>query len=236
MEIPEFKTIVAALESRKKEERLLLLAVVIIVLGYGWLVLVSDRMNAGQVQLDRRISALDLQVAQEASRYAEIQRDYQEDPNAFARNRQQELQQQTIDIDERLRELYGQLIQPRQMAEVLTTILQRETTLKLVNLENQPSTLLTSASVGAAVPLVGEAAVGAGESLNTDTGIRVYRHGMNMIFEGDYIETVRYLNSLENLDTSFFWQSLDYEVVDWPIARITLNIFTLSTQSEWIGV
>lgn len=233
---PDFKKLVAAIEARKFEERLVLLVMLLLFIGYGWLVLVSDRFDAGQAQQQNRINVLNAQIAEEANRFADIQRNYDEDPNAFARNRQQELQRQTIVVDEQLRALYGQLIQPRQMAEVLTTILQRETTLRLVSLENQPSSVLASATAGAAVPLVGEVVVGAGNGLDSEGGIQVFRHGLSMVFEGDYVETVRYLRSLENLETSFFWQSLNYEVTSWPLARITLNIFTLSTQEEWIGV
>jgi MSHA biogenesis protein MshJ len=233
---PDFKKFVVAIESRKKEERLVLLGAMLLVIAYGWLVLVLDPINAGQDEDSRRITVLQAQVLEEANRFVDIQRNYTDDPNTFARNRQQELQRQTLEVDEQLRELYGQLIQPREMAEVLTTILQRETTLKLVNLENQSASVMGGASAGAVVPLVGETTVGTQEGLDIDEGILVYRHGLSMVFEGDFIETIRYLRSLENLETSFFWQSMIYEVVEWPKARITLNIFTLSTQEDWIGV
>lgn len=229
---PDIRKLIESLEARKKEERGLLLAMLLIIIGYSWLVFVYDPLNVEQEQLDRQIISLVGQIAQEGNRYFDIQRSYGEDPNAFARNRQRELQQETIAVDARLNEIYGQLIQPRQMAEVLTTILQRETTLRLVNLENQPSSVLVSTTSGTAVPLVGNAVAGIGQ----DGSIQVYRHGLQMVFEGDYVETIRYLRSLENLETSFFWDSLSYEVQEWPVARITLNIFTLSTQEEWIGV
>lgn len=232
----DLKKIVASVESRKPGERAVLLGVVIIVMTYGWLLLVSDPISAEQAGQEQRINTLNAQIAEEANRFADIQRSYTNDPNAFLRNRRQELQQQTFAVDEELRALYGQLIQPRQMAQVLTTILQRETTLKLISLENQPSSVMGSADAGVVTPLVGEAVVGNEEGLDPEEGIRVYRHGLVMVFEGDYIETIRYLRSLENLDTSFFWQTLSYEVSGWPKARITLNIFTLSTQEEWIGV
>lgn len=236
MAIPGLKNFTAALEARKLEERALLLAIVVVVVGYGWLVLVSDRIDARREQLSLQVNSLNGQIAQEANRFSDIQRNYKADPNAFARQRQQALQEQTIAVDEQLRRLYGQLIQPRQMAQVLTSILQRETTLRLVSLENLAPSMLTSASVGAVTPLVGESAVAASEGLDAENGIQVYRHGLRMVFEGNYLETIRYLRSLENLDTTFFWQSLSYNVTEWPKANITLEIFTLSTRQEWIGV
>lgn len=228
------KTIIANIEARKLPERAILLALLLLIIGYLWLVFVYDKLEAGQNALQNRYAALSAQLVEEADRMISIQRNYVADPDAFARNRQQELQQATIEIDNQLRELTGQLILPRQMSQVLTTILQRETTLKLVSLENTPSSVLVSAGSEAIVPLVGQSEFELDQEV--DDQVRVYSHGLNMTFEGDFIETIRYLRSLENLDTSFFWNTLNYQVTTWPRARITLNIFTLSTQRDWIGV
>ncbi len=233
---PDIKKVIASIEARQLGERAILLGVVLLVIGYAWLILVFDRMNANQDELDRRSTILNAQITEEATRYVSIQNNYRSDPNAFARNRQQELQQETIEIDNELRKLYGQLIQPRQMAQVLSTILQRETTLKLVSLENLPSSIMTSANSRTMAPLVGSSAIELAPGESPADQINVFRHGLRMVFEGDYLETVRYLRSLENLESSFFWQSLNYEVTQWPVSRITLDIFTLSTQQEWIGV
>lgn len=236
MNKPDIKKVIASIEARQLGERAILLGVVLLVIGYAWLILVFDRMNANQDELNRRSTILNAQITEEATRYVSIQNNYRSDPNAFARNRQQELQQETIEIDNELRRLYGQLIQPRQMAQVLSTILQRETTLKLVSLENLPSAIMTSANSGTMAPLVGAFVLEIGPGESPADQINVYRHGLRMVFEGDYLETIRYLRSLENLESSFFWQSLNYEVSQWPVSRITLDIFTLSTQQEWIGV
>lgn len=230
------KKLIANIEDRILAERLVILAVVLIIMAYGWLVFVSDNLGESKTQLERQARGLDGRIAEEVNRYADIERNSVADPNASLRNVQQELQLETIRVDEELNQLYGQLIQPRQMAELLTTILQRDTTLRLVSLQNSNPSLLGSAASDAAVPLVGSANVEVNEGADEDNGLQVYRHGLSMTFEGDYLETIRYLRSLESLDTSFFWSALDYEVTNWPIARITLNVFTLSTQEDWIGV
>ncbi len=236
MNKPDIKKVIASIEARQLGERAILLGVVLLVIGYAWLILVFDRMNASQDELNRRSTILNAQITEQATRYVSIQNNYRSDPNAFARNRQQELQQETIEIDNELRRLYGQLIQPRQMAQVLSTILQRETTLKLVTLENLPPSIMTSTNSGTMAPLVGASVIELEPGESPPDQINVFRHGLRMVFEGDYLETIRYLRSLENLESSFFWQSLNYEVTQWPVSRITLDIFTLSTQQEWIGV
>jgi len=113
---PDIKKIVSAIESKKTGEKAILLGVLLLAIGYSWLLLVSDRIDESQAEINRRISVLSAQFVEETNRYSNIERNYRSDPNAFARNKRQELQQETIEVDERLRRLYGQLVQPRQMA------------------------------------------------------------------------------------------------------------------------
>jgi MSHA biogenesis protein MshJ len=108
------------------------------------------------------------------------------------------------------------------MSQVLTTILQRDTSLKLVSLENQPSLALIE---GLATPEGG-----------AGLGVQVFRHGLRMVFVGNYLETIRYLRSLEQLDGNFFWDRLEFNLTTYPDGEISLEIYTLSTERGWIGV
>ncbi len=57
-----------------------------------------------------------------------------------------------------------------------------------------------------------------------------------MELEGGYMSTHRYLKALEDLPWRFFFESIDYEVINYPQARITLTVHSVSTQEAWIGV
>ena len=221
------------LEARSFNERVLLLATLVALLGFVWLELVWDPLSARQVELRREITAVEGRIAQQRAQQLEIENSYSQDPNAFARSRLGQLQNETMEVDARLNELYGQLIPPQEMSLVLTSILQKETSLRLVTLENIAPESMFRASVSP-VPLVGPAPAPVAGSLGE--GMEVYRHGLRMVFEGGFLDTLYFLRSLEELDNNFFWEDLSYSVQEYPTARITLRIFTLSTQQEWIGV
>lgn len=222
----KFNKLVATLDARKPEERVLLLAVVLLVLGLVWLTFVHDVATANLADLQRRTTVLDGQIAAEAVTQADITATYTTDPNAFAVNRIQELRAALLSTDERLDELYGELISPQQMSLVLTSLLQSETSLDLVSLENTaPEMLVTSTA------LVDAAGAVAGSG-----GVDIFKHGLRMVFEGEYLETVRFLRNLERLENSFFWENLDFEVTAYPRATITVDIYTLSSERGWIGV
>ena len=211
------------LDARTLRERLMLLSAVVVVIVYSWFLLVYEAMNAGQVEISRQIQGAMAQINNELTRNQNIRNSYTRDPNAFIRTRITALQQEVESIDAELLALYGELILPQQMAGVLTQILQSETTLKLISFENlPPESLFASENAGAS-----EASNG---------GISVYRHGLRLEFEGDYLETIRFLQRVESLTTSFFWDNLAFHVEKHPNARITLNIFTLSTERGFIGV
>jgi len=120
-----------------------------------------------------------------------------------------------------LSERTQRLIAPEQMVEVLRSMVSGDESLALVGLENQP-----------VEPLIREQS-----SDNADEAIpRVYRHGIEVTLEGDYFAVLAYLRRLEGQPWAFQWQSLAIERIDYPTARATLSLATLSLAEDWIGV
>jgi MSHA biogenesis protein MshJ len=210
------------LNSRRGNERVILLCGGIGLLLMIWLTLVHDVLVAARATEATNITIADGGILAEQNRQTEIRSTYTSDPNTFALTRQRELTEAANTANGRLNQLYGELISPKQMSQVLTTILQRDTSLKLITLENQPPEALVTAAVDV------EAGIGA--------GVQVFRHGMRMVFEGNFLETVAYLRSLEALDGNFFWDRLEFNLVEYPNGEISLDIYTLSTEEGWIGV
>ena len=216
----ELKKIV---DARSLRERIFLFTAVLVVIGYSWVVFVYDSLNAGQEESGRLIANTANQISNELTRNQNIRESYTRDPNAFVRTRIEGLENDLAEVDSALLNLYGELILPQQMAGVLTEILQSETTLRLVSFENLPPQSLLGDEASQVQGLDQEQ-------------INVYRHGLRLEFEGDYLETIRFLRKVEGLETSFFWDNLSFEVVEYPLATISLNIFTLSTARGFIGV
>jgi MSHA biogenesis protein MshJ len=199
-----------------------MLAGLVGVIGLLWMVLVHDPLVAAKATAARNITIAEGLIVEEQNRQEQIRSTYTSDPNNFAVTRQRELRDAATTANTRLNELYGELISPQQMSQMLTTILQRDTSLKLISLENQPSEALIDAAVAP------EGGVG--------LGVQVFRHGLRMVFQGNYLETIRYLRSLEQLDGNFFWDNLEFNLTTYPDGEISLDIYTLSTERGWIGV
>ena len=66
--------------------------------------------------------------------------------------------------------------------------------------------------------------------------LRLYRHGIKIKLQGQYFQLKDYLMQLENLSWKFFWQEFDYQLKAYPVSQLEIEIYSLSTAQEFIGV
>jgi len=118
-------------------------------------------------------------------------------------------------MNERLGGYAAELIDPAEMSRVLQGVLKQQSKLRLIRVRNlSPEPLLASA-----------------EALTTT----FYRHGLEIEFEGSYLDCLEYLQGIEALPWRFYWQFLEIEVLEYPRNRIRIEVSTLSPDEEWIG-
>ncbi|EKE01700.1 MAG: hypothetical protein ACD_21C00072G0023 [uncultured bacterium] len=107
-----------------------------------------------------------------------------------------------------------QLISPQKINEVLQDLLTARSHLVLLQLQNLPPKT----------------------AILPQTNLKVFEHGIIVKFQGNYFSTMNYLQAIEKLGWRIFWDKLEYKVIQYPIAEITLQIHTLSDQGDWIDV
>jgi len=62
-----------------------------------------------------------------------------------------------------------------------------------------------------------------------------YQHTLEVTIQGDYNAIYQYLLNVERLSEKFYWYSLDYQVSNYPIAEVTIQIYTLSDQQDLVS-
>ncbi len=65
---------------------------------------------------------------------------------------------------------------------------------------------------------------------------KLFEHAIVLEFRGNYAATLEYLQLLETLPWYFFYDELDYQVVKYPQAKITLKLHVLSFQENLLDV
>lgn len=148
----------------------------------------------------------------------------------------QRLRQKNDDLDQELRQVTANLVTPQQMTTLLQQVLQQIDGLHLRKVVSLGSTPLILRDKSAAKTGKG-AATGEGETAEKpDSDKTVYRHGLQIVFDGNFFATLEYLKKLEQLKWNFIWDDIKFEVKNYPEATTTLSLYTISLDKNWIGV
>ncbi|MGV7207478.1 hypothetical protein ACLB1G_06455 [Oxalobacteraceae bacterium A2-2] len=62
----------------------------------------------------------------------------------------------------------------------------------------------------------------------------LYRHGVEIVLQGGYLDMVSYMEALEALPVQLFWGKARLDAGQYPIARLTLTLYTLSLDQKWM--
>lgn len=174
-----------------------------------------EQLNREVTQDNQAIKRVNMQINALADRV-------QDDPNTDLRRQIEQERDRVRILQQRLQDATADLISPQDMARFLEQLLVQEdqlTLLRLRTLEVQP--LLLDESKGKSADVA---------------EIALHRHGFAIEFSGGYLATLRYMKLLEALPWRFFWDSVEYQVLNYPESVVRLKLHTLSLSEDWIGV
>jgi MSHA biogenesis protein MshJ len=207
-----------AYEQRPTAEKIIIAVLLVAVIGWLWLITLSDPLRSGIAEAERDIRTSEARMVSLEARAAQARAEAEEDPEQVERDRISRLVDQQQEVDVRIEELAGRLVPPDAMTRLLTTVLNEQSGLELQHVQNMAPRPLRSTEAGDE-PVRGQ----------------VYRHGLVLEFRGSYFNTLRYLQYLESLSESFFWDSLHFHVHEWPMSSVKLELHTLSSEECFVG-
>lgn len=118
-------------------------------------------------------------------------------------------------VDERIMALTSALIPPAQMTELLGNVLAGNKNLKPLELTTLPAVR-----------------VSLGEGFEE---VELYRHALRLRVQATYPALVSYLQALDELPWVISWDSLDFQVKNYPSGEFELEVSALSRQQEVLG-
>jgi len=212
-------TLVGWYQQRPLRERTMLFVCLLVVLFFIWQLLVLQPIDNRRKLVQTQVNQVQANLGDLATREQIVEAMRNVDPDQENRRRLQVLQ---TELDKLRAQLAGEivnLVSPQEMPELLKELLKRQNKLHLISLENLPAEEL---------------------KLNQDAAENkltsgLYRHRLRMEFAGDYLSTLKYLHSLEQLPRTMVWDELEIETLEYPQAKVRLEVFTLSLNEGWIG-
>lgn len=178
---------------------------------------------------------LSIQLQADQSKIAGMQTEIQQkvksqvsDPDAANQVLLKTLQQQSLQLHADLIGMNNVLVKPENIASLLEDILQRNGKLRLISLNTLPVSNLTPAVPKQLnTPATTQSALGTGE---------IYRHGVEIVVQGNYLDMMRYMSALETLPWQLFWGKAKMQVQTYPEATLSLTLFTLSLDKKWLNL
>jgi len=64
----------------------------------------------------------------------------------------------------------------------------------------------------------------------------LYRHAIAIQMKGEYFSLLNFMKKIEKKEQSVLWGEIDYRVEQYPAAIISFEVYTISTDKEFIGV
>ena len=149
---------------------------------------------------------------------------YANDPDQDNRRHLAALKAEAAALGDSLRAMEHGLIAPERMAPLLEQMLKSNGRLRLMGLKTLPVSVLNERSADSepkAEPAAKAVPV-------------LYRHGVELSVRGNYLDLVNYMDALEAMPARLFWGTAQLEVEEYPNARLTLNLYTLSLDQNWM--
>ena len=223
-------------------ERLIIL-LMIIVLFYG----IADLLFLGDIleNRDRQIKQLNGLVNSNQAAQQEVQALLKQiSASQESMQHQQELlNEKLIDVDQQLAASATGFIPATLMPKVLEKLLKDSAGLVLIKLENKPVEKITGldqATKNESASVLDSHDVEQDEAKKNENGepytTDLYRHGVELQLQGSYLGTLAYLKQLESLEWRFEWNALIFDIQDYPVGTVTIEVYTYSTERDWIGV
>lgn len=224
----------ARVDALSLRERALVFAAAVAVVGFAGQQLVLApiyrQQDALQEQIDQQrnnMMGVDAEIAAKVTAY-------QHDPDASARTRLESVKRESAQLADSLLAMEHGLVPPERMAPLVDAILRANGRLQLVSMRTLPVETIsgraaTAGAAGATPPATPAPAVEAGRAPDM-----LYRHGVEVTVRGNYLDMVNYMSALEAMPTRLFWGKAQLDVEEYPASRLTLTLYTLSLDRNWM--
>lgn len=230
-------------EAFSLRERALVMAAIIVLMFMLWDAMLMSPEGLRQKQIVAKMQTMNQQTEALNSQIQEMSAALRGGEAEHIQARIGELRGLLEALTQQQKELTVEFIQPEQMAKVLRDMLASESGLVLTKLESLGAQPLFPPSEGEnkdeenAKKKSGAVALDPSiEKANPSHRPEIYKHGMRVVFEGDFFKTLGYLQALEAMPWRLYWDNVEYQVIGYPKARIAITVHTLSLHEDWIGV
>jgi MSHA biogenesis protein MshJ len=223
-----------------RERAMVFIALVVVVVA-SFDALVLEPQFARGNELSQQMEHDQAQSIQMRAQIEALVAAYAHDPDVQKRKQVEALLQKTNQMRRQLQDVQKGLVAPDKMATMLQDILRQNGKLHLVALHTLPvADLLDSEKKDddkSGTANVQKKTDAKADAKNMSAGSNlVYKHGVEMAIEGNYLDLLDYMQALEAMPWQLFWSRAKLDADDSGKLTLTLTLYTLSLDKDWLTI
>lgn len=227
------------INSMASRERVLIALCVFAVIYVLWDVVFFRSVVAEEKKYNARMETVSHELTLLTAEEKILAKALTNDPSAEKRREIVRLEKKLEHLEEEIHRISVGLIEAEKLPNVLQDVLMVSSGIKLVGMQTHEATPLPFPDE--INQYVEEEAYknkkGDGPKPSVaGADVSVFKHSVTVEVEGSYFDIVGYLSKLEDLPWLFYWELIDYQVKDYPKARVSIQVYTLSTEEGLLRV
>lgn len=204
-------------------ERVMVFVMMVVILITPVNLFLLDPLRAKQKTLLKDRAARQQEINALQAQLMGVASTVQIDPDAENRKRLRDLKRKIDELEAPVETAQQSLVSPEKRAFLLGELLAQNPRLRLVSMKTLPAT----------TALENKADPSKKGSVSTSL---VYRHGVQMVVEGNYHDLLQYLVTLEKLPWRMVWGAADLKVDEYPKIVLSMTLYTLSLEKIWLSI
>ena len=228
------------LEITPREQYLILLTGLVAVIFTSYSFFIDPSLSKNKEIKNKNISLVSSNKSIQSS-ITILEEALLDDPNEAMKKQINAYEKKLKQVDSRLLLLTSKLIEPIQMRYALLDLLKVQKGVSLVSFElleveplmdksTQANNNITSSNNSPKPSTIID------NNVKPLSDINLYRHGIRIKLTGKYFQLRDYLIQLESMSWKFFWQEFQYSIKEYPLGEVEIEMYSLSTNKEFIGV
>lgn len=211
-----YKKLLDLINARTFRERVAVTTLLFFITFILWMIVFGAPLWNKEKQLAHEIQAAQTQIQTYKDENNAILTAASSHPVAKMLAKQSGLHIESETLKQRLSDLIPKLLTSDEMQKVINSLLTQADNIEIINLQQTPGEEWTPPGLKD-IPM----------SANSGT---IYKHGIQLECKGTYFNIMSYLNRLEKLPWSIYWDNLHYSVTAYPEANVVLNFYLLTNQ------
>lgn len=131
-------------------------------------------------------------------------------------------------------------VSPTQMSQFINDVVKKSNTLSLVSMKTTiPTSIIIKTEKKVKVdvaspPKRSNRNKPVAEKIETIAEDKIFKHNVKFTFYGKYADIANFIQKVEEMEWGVYWQSLELHSEKFPYSTVSIELYTLSLEKNWL--